>query len=60
MSSKQLTIPGMECPILPKPKKSAKQDRLNKLEQRATYLEADLALLSAQLDRDKDHGQALP
>jgi len=55
MSSKQLTIPGLEPSVPSKPKKPSIQKQITYLEQRLIYLEAEMALLRAQLEGDEGH-----
>jgi len=55
VADKQLAIPGLPPPAPPKPKKQSIPQRLTELENRVTQLEADAALLRAQLAGDKDH-----
>ncbi|GAI37604.1 unnamed protein product [marine sediment metagenome] len=56
MADKQLEIPGLTPPAPPKPKKQSIPERLTELEARVIHLEADFALLRAQLAGDKEHG----
>lgn len=57
MSSKQLTIPGLPAPavVIRKRQPRRLRDRIANLEQRVTQLEAEIILLRAQLEGDKDH-----
>ncbi|MBA7655927.1 hypothetical protein ES703_63838 [subsurface metagenome] len=55
MSSEQLVIPGLPPPAPPKPKKPSMPQQIANLEQRVIQLEADVTLLGAQLQGDKDH-----
>ena len=57
MPNKQLSIPGLELPVAPKPKRPLNlQQSVKLLKQRVTQLEIELTLLKAQLAGDEDHG----
>ena len=55
MPDRQLAIPGLAPPAPPKQKKQSIPESLTELEGRVTNLEADAALLRAQIEGDKEY-----